>query len=330
MKMYKIGRISMKEFQELTNFRETKEDYFLSRFIKPCALSNLDKLTTVKIILQDQPSRFIRTAINDGTIKKASLKGYLSSSYTVTKLKEIGKKYGIKISGNKDEIVDQIIKSNIDELNKDYKKSDVYELSIFGKEKLKYYDDRKEKYKNLYLEYITESIKNDLLQEAANAYVFFRNNALSDFGLNVEWNAQAARDLTKKLKEIKNIPHKNLKFIPQEQFTRNVPVAMIQELLGGTNINYSFSEENDNFKFDDLTVCRLISSNQYFHNELKELKSINMKKVEVQTVNDQSVCEYCRSMSNKIFDIDTIPEIPFEKCTCDFGCRCTICGHFSD
>ena len=69
-----------------------------------------------------------------------------------------------------------------------------------------------------------------------------------------------------------------------------------------------------------------------FHNQMRELRK-SMKEwkdvrhvVIIYNCNDQYVCESCKKIEgdhfvNNIDEIDNIPEIPNNNCTCELGCR---------
>ena len=62
-------------------------------------------------------------------------------------------------------------------------------------------------------------------------------------------------------------------------------------------------------------------------NHIKTIESFRRAKfiecVEVIACSENS-CGYCRSMDGRVFKLDDLPEMPFEKCTNDLGCRCVV------
>ncbi len=37
---------------------------------------------------------------------------------------------------------------------------------------------------------------------------------------------------------------------------------------------------------------------------------------------DQLVCDACRQIQGYHYNLDEVPELPYEECTCENGCRC--------
>ena len=52
---------------------------------------------------------------------------------------------------------------------------------------------------------------------------------------------------------------------------------------------------------------------------LARWRELGIKKA---TINGIGGCEACSALYNKTYSIDTLPELPYEDCTCALGCRC--------
>jgi hypothetical protein len=51
-------------------------------------------------------------------------------------------------------------------------------------------------------------------------------------------------------------------------------------------------------------------------------KEAGVLTVEIGGVQDGSWCESCQNFSSKIYGVQEVPDIPYELCTSDRGCRC--------
>ena len=51
------------------------------------------------------------------------------------------------------------------------------------------------------------------------------------------------------------------------------------------------------------------------------IRELGIKKA---TINGIGGCEACSALYNKTYSIDTLPELPYEDCTCALGCRCWV------
>jgi hypothetical protein len=55
---------------------------------------------------------------------------------------------------------------------------------------------------------------------------------------------------------------------------------------------------------------------------LGDYRSGGANSVEILGAGDS--CPACRKIVGQRFAIDKIPELPYEHCTCDVGCRCVM------
>ena len=53
-------------------------------------------------------------------------------------------------------------------------------------------------------------------------------------------------------------------------------------------------------------------------------RSSVVRAVEILTARDERLCAACESLSGKTFTLDEVPELPYEHCTSEFGCRCCL------
>jgi hypothetical protein len=44
----------------------------------------------------------------------------------------------------------------------------------------------------------------------------------------------------------------------------------------------------------------------------------------ISCANDSLVCPACKKLSGKRFKISEVPELPYEQCTSEMGCRCDV------
>ncbi len=49
-----------------------------------------------------------------------------------------------------------------------------------------------------------------------------------------------------------------------------------------------------------------------------------IKAVEIYNCNDSSVCDACRKLARRKYKLNKVPELPYEKCTSEMGCRCWV------
>lgn len=80
--------------------------------------------------------------------------------------------------------------------------------------------------------------------------------------------------------------------------------------------------KNSNIDFEKL--CRLLF---FYSKDVYDKKNWSesgfVKSVEI-LWGGKSCCDYCKEMNGKIFKIDEVPELPFEKCSSVNWCKCSL------
>jgi len=61
-----------------------------------------------------------------------------------------------------------------------------------------------------------------------------------------------------------------------------------------------------------------------FKREMEEIRDLPHTKAKIRTCNDSHVCPACQEIASMTWPIDQVPELPYEKCTSETGCRCGI------
>jgi len=79
---------------------------------------------------------------------------------------------------------------------------------------------------------------------------------------------------------------------------------------------------NENFYrsvTDTISFCRA----QYEMHRIRSIKKY-VRNIQVETANDNYVCPACKAAAEKLYTINSIPDIPITECTSEVGCRCNI------
>lgn len=79
-------------------------------------------------------------------------------------------------------------------------------------------------------------------------------------------------------------------------------------------------------RLDAITAARMISF--YVYNKLRLQGTSDpdlarfVKGVRISGISDESRCPECAALDGKLFSPDEVPELPYEHCTSEGGCRC--------
>jgi hypothetical protein len=149
-------------------------------------------------------------------------------------------------------------------------------------------------------------------------------------GLGVDWTNYDVESGVESLKAIFVRTPGILKGIDESRLAKlRLGAAMMQ--LWGTNTARHWLPEGfqTGIQLDSDAATRMFVFHATHLRNMAGYKEARVKTVEVSSVNDENTCSECRKISGKKYELETVPELPYTKCTCEIGCRCTtIAGQF--
>jgi len=72
----------------------------------------------------------------------------------------------------------------------------------------------------------------------------------------------------------------------------------------------------------DIAAMMMLSNAQH-QQRIASMKAAGIKKVKI-LGSHLEVCAECGRQEGKVYDISKVPDIPFDDCTCENGCSCTV------
>ena len=64
------------------------------------------------------------------------------------------------------------------------------------------------------------------------------------------------------------------------------------------------------------------------YRRLTQLRFLSVKYFEISRVGDSCSCSACQRMAKKKYTLEDVPELPYEKCKSEMGCRCVALPRF--
>jgi hypothetical protein len=77
-------------------------------------------------------------------------------------------------------------------------------------------------------------------------------------------------------------------------------------------------------KFDHDTAARMILFSVQHLSSIESWSKMASEIRKVEILGSEDSCPACKKLAGKRFSIDNIPELPYERCTHEMGCRCEV------
>lgn len=297
----------------------------LSKFLEPRSLDNISKSESWQEVLRESPQNTIDRFLSDGVIVEAGLNEHLAYKFKVTELKTILKRYNLPVSGRKDDLIARLIQADSQGMKDAVADITVYCCTEQGREIAEQYLNDEKEHRIQVEQSVREALRGREFQKASQLVATFEAGQVFQRGINIEWKDYDPKQDVVVLGNIFDIVPKALAEIKPE-FLEELQIAAGMMYLWGTNRGTQWLSNNADtqIKIDNSVAIGMLHSHAIYLREIADYKRRGIKRLRILNANDPLVCDECKKLADKTYRLDEIPSLPYEKCTCEFGCRCWI------
>ena len=276
-------------------------------------------------VLKELPQQAIKRFIDDSMLTQADLSGHLSYKFKVNELKNMLRQGGLPVSGRKEDLITRLVQADVDGMKKAAVGLNVIQCTEQGRIIVEQYlNDEKEKRVKIEQQ-VMDAIRKRKFKEASQLVAVFEAEQVFQRGIDIDWkNYNPNQDAAILSNIFDGVPKRlggiNTKLLEQ------LRVAAGMMHMWGTNRGKEWLSISDTkgLVVDANLAIRLLLSYAMYRHEIADYKRLGIKMVKILTCNDSYVCDECRKLASKSHKLNEVPELPYEKCTCELGCRCWI------
>ena len=295
----------------------------LTKFLHPQDQYYLSGMDAWESVLGEKPSQSIKRFVNEGLIGLADLENTLSYKFLLPELKSLSKQYGLPVSGKKIDLIKRLLAADPVTMKKSVAGLAILQCLPKGKEMAEEYLKTQDETRNHAETQVLDYIKQGIFRKACLAMGAFEANQVFPRGLGMNWkNYDPDRDVS-----LLNLIFKNKPKILSGVNDDDLRILRVGASMMGLWGVYSAkkwmpADLSLNLPFDNDTAARMVLFHALHKSNIAQYKeSTVVKAVEILTVPDS--CDECKKFAGKKYSLDTVPELPHEKCTHKYGCRCT-------
>jgi len=301
---------------------------FLSKFLYPKTTQEFAKLDYWKDVLAEAPDKAIKRFMNEGLLVSPGLPEHLAYRYKVSELQAILKQRSLSVSGRKAELISRLIEADPGGMKSAVAGLTVLECSEHGREIAnQYLASEKEKRDATDREALV-MLQKGKFKEASLVVAAYEAKQVFPRGIGIDWKNYNPTHTVAILRAIFAGRPKILARLDEGKLGPLRLAAGMMELWG---VNKARGWLPPDFEtgpvMDNDAAARMLAFYAWHQVRMEEYrKSDFVKSVEVLTANDEHVCEACRNLATKEYKLSEVPELPYEKCTSEMGCRCGVSG----
>jgi len=295
---------------------------FLSKFRRPRAMGDFTQSDIWKAVLKETPNKAMRRFQDEGLLEQASLNGLLDYKYKVSELKPMLKQRGLPISGRKAELIERLVQADPEGIKKATRGLSVLQCTEKGWAIAEEYLAQEKEKRAKVEEQTLQALRQRRFKEASQAVATFEAQQVFPRGIGIDWGRYNPAHDVAMLKVIFQAKPKILNAVNDEQMGHLRLAAGMMHLWG---TNQAESWLPDNFEagliMDNDTAARMILFYASHQRSIAKYHAAGVRRVEILATDDS--CPACKKLTQKKYQLKEVPELPYEQCTSEMGCRCT-------
>jgi hypothetical protein len=295
---------------------------FLSRFRNPRPLDDFSKSDTWKAVLGEAPGKAIERFLDEGLLEQASLEGLLDYKHKVSELKSMLEQRGLPVSGRKAELIERLIRADPEGMRKTTRGLNVLRCTEQGQMIAEEYLAQEKKERAKAEEQVLQALRQRKFKEASQIVTAFEARQVFPRGINIDWKHYSPTHYVAMLKTMFGGRPKILSSLDDQQM-EYLRIAAGMTYLWGTNQADNWLP--DNFEtgliMDNDAAARMIFFYASHQLNVAQYRAAGAKTVEILATDNS--CSACKKLAKRKYKLGEVPELPYEKCTSEMGCRCT-------
>jgi len=297
----------------------------LAKFIKPRDVAQVLNWQYLKDSIKENPKDAIERFIREGILITCELDEILDCAFTASDLKKMAKEEELKTSGAKAELVEHLVTANRYKMEKATSKLKIMKCSPQAREFLENFEQSRQQ--------ALESAKQKSFE------LLLKGNAKEAYKVFLAYQHEYIMPEM----EVRTYEIEKLNFIltSAPKVLGNINSSDLVSLRAATCMPalwYNESAESwlpENFVSpvkSNKVAINYLQCNAEIRETLARLDQPGCRtKVKLTfDENDIESCPLCQKLHNKVFYLKDFPELPFENCTSETGCRGIIDGIFDE
>ncbi len=307
------------------NWQKSKAHWLLlSKFIHPHSRDEYTTSEAWKEVLGEQPAQALNRFAQQGLIANAEIFDLVSYKYKVPELKELLRQHSLAVSGLKGEMVQRLVQADKSGMTAATAGLTVLVSTAEGRKLAEQYlldeTQKRTRAEQTALQYIT----NRKFREAGLAVAAFEKEQVFSRGIGMDWQHYEPAHAAAMLASVFSIQPAIISKVNSEKmdYLRQGAAMM---MLWGTNSAHKWLppgfETGISLNVD--TASRMLFFAAAYRKQIDDYRMSGVvANVEIRSMPDS--CAACKQLDGKRYPLATMPELPYEHCTHQMGCRCMI------
>ena len=295
----------------------------LSQFLRAKTVDDFRSSLAWKAALREAPEKAIARFVKEGMLVKGDLAASIDYRYTVSELKRMLTDRSLPISGRKAELINRLLQADPTGARQAVAGLEVLVCSQQGREIAEEFLEKERAYRAGVEAQVLEHLRRARFKDAAVLVASYEAQQVFPRGIGVDWkHYDPSHDLAVLSTIFAGRP-KILASLSDAQLDPLRIAAGMMHLWGANECKRWLPPNFKVYRFaDNATAARMLLFYAWHTVNLAQYRNWGVTEVEV--LGADNSCDACKRISGKRFKIEQVPELPYEHCTHELGCRCRV------
>lgn len=295
----------------------------LGKFMKPRDVAQVLNWQYLKDSIKESPKDAIGRFIGEGILIHCGLDEILDCAFTASDLKRMVKEEGLKTSGTKAELVERLVTANRPKMENVTSKLKIMKCSPQAREFVENFEQSKQEALESAKQKSFEALLKGDAREAYKVFLAYQRGYVMP-------------ELEARTFEIEKL---NFVLTSAPRVLGNIDPSSLASLRAATCMPalwYNEPAENwlpENFVLSsrgNKVAISYLKCNAEIREDLARYGNYAKKAKLTFDENDIESCALCLKLNEKVFDLKDFPELPFEGCISETGCKCRVDSVFDE
>jgi hypothetical protein len=303
---------------------------FLSKFKSGATVDGISRPDDWAGVLHTTPAKAVRKFLANGFLQAADLETSVQSGFNGNQLKVLAKERGLPVSGIKKVLARRLIGADADGMTKLLARRQFYVCTAAGQVALEKFESANARTKQDAETASLAALQLGKLRDACLVVSRYESQQVFPRGLGMDWKNYGRGSELRILEFIFSSCPSRFQNLPPDKLTILRAAAGMLLIWGvGDATPWLNNLQLEEELWPPEVAARMFLFLAQHRQSIDEFRAAGFHRVLVMG-NDLDQCPECTKHAGKIYRLDKVPNVPFEKCTCPNGCLCSINADLSE
>lgn len=294
----------------------------LWRFVRPCSPDDVLRDGGWTERLGESPQKAIQRFVDEGLLEQLPLDERLDALLKVPDLKKMLKSRGLPLSGKKAQLIERLLEADKQGVEAEFKGKTLLRCTARGKETAEQQGQAERDRREAVEQQVMEALRQRQYATASRLVAQFEASQPFSRGMGVDWkNHDASHDVFVLTVIMERTPKALAKTDPSGLAPIRIAAGMMYLWGVSRAVPWLPPAGGMDAIVAQAQKARVLVAHAQFASSIEGYKQSGTKGAEI--IGGDS-CPACKRIQGKKYKLNSVPELPYEGCTAEGGCCCTV------